>query len=234
MPLIAIEGLDGAGKSTQIQLLAKRLRRTLPSEQQDVHVIHFPRLQESQVGGLLRSYLSGQLVLPQGLEGIKLLAMLFATDRAESRGQIAQWLDRGEWVLVDRYYFSNLAYQCAKVPLTQRKELADWIYRLEREVMGMPIPDAALYLDVPLEFCEHQMAHRRAVQGSQADIHESDRLLLRQVQLCYAAMATAYKLERIESFGHAPSTACPPAALDSSEQVAHRVWGAIERFLHCK
>lgn len=231
MPLVALEGLDGAGKSTQIQLLAERLRCTLPPEKQEVHIIHFPRLDEAHVGPLLCDYLEGRLKLPEGMAGLKLLATLFAADRAECREQILQWMAKDEWVLVDRYYFSNIAYQSAKVAEGQRKELADWIRKLERGVMGMPLPDSTLYLKMPLEICEQQLTKRRAAQGGAADIHEADKRLLLNVQRCYEAMAVTLELGTIDCARPIERRPYAPLVRYTPEEVAAQVWDAVGVFL---
>src|SRR5699024_2021121 len=96
--IITIEGLDGAGKSTQITLLTERLQKLgVPHK-----FIHFPMLNQGVYGALIAEFLRGEY---GGLEKVhpKLVALLFAEDRNEHQHKINQWLKEGNLVILDRY-----------------------------------------------------------------------------------------------------------------------------------
>lgn len=173
--LVVLEGLDGAGKSTQV----KRLRAYLESVFGSLEYIHFPRYDAPVYGGLISRFLRGdfgsnETVHPQ------LVALLFAEDRHGAAPGIRKVLASGGTVLLDRYVYSNIAYQCAK--LKDSKEAADlreWIFNTEYGDFDLPRPDLNIFLDVPIGFVESKLksqrggADREYLDGGQ-DIHEAD------------------------------------------------------------
>ena len=109
--LIVLEGLDGAGKSTQV----KKLKEYLTERCGSLEYIHFPRYDAPVYGDLIGRFLQGEFgsidaVHPQ------LVALLFAEDRHRAAPMMREALDAGKVVLLDRYVYSNIAYQCAKLP----------------------------------------------------------------------------------------------------------------------
>lgn len=173
--LIVLEGLDGAGKSTQV----KKIKSYLESLPQGLDYIHFPRYDSPVYGGLISRFLKGDFG-NNGQVHPQLVALLFAEDRRAAAEEIRQSLAAGKNVLLDRYVYSNIAYQCAKVEDEQEKAwLRNWIFDTEYKEFGIPKPDLNLFLDVPLSFVEEQLANHR--QGSDRDylqggkdIHEED------------------------------------------------------------
>ena len=121
--LVVIEGLDGSGKSTQV----KRLRSYLESKTDNLEYIHFPRYDSPVYGELIGKFLRGGFgsidsVHPQ------LVALLYAEDRHGAAPQMRRTLDEGGIVLLDRYVYSNIAYQCAKIDDPQEREaLRKWM-----------------------------------------------------------------------------------------------------------
>lgn len=114
---IVLEGLDGAGKSTQIRLLRDLLaERGVASE-----YVHFPRFDAPVYGELIARFLRGEF---GGVNEVDpyLVALLFAGDRAEAGPMIRQWLSEGRAVILDRYVWSNVGFQCAKLPAGEARE----------------------------------------------------------------------------------------------------------------
>lgn len=190
MPLIVLEGLDGAGKSTQIDLLeqmisgrGKRCRR-----------IHFPRFDAPVYGPLIARFLRGELGSIDSVDPY-IVALLFAGDRADIAVEFRQQLNDGEYLLVDRYVDSNVAYQCAKLSDPQSQtELKQWIYDLEYAHNRIPHPDVTLFLDVPFEFtldslAKNRSGHDREYLNGADDIHESSLDLQRNVRNIYLSLA---------------------------------------------
>lgn len=173
--LIVLEGLDGAGKSTQVA----RLREYLNQRCGGLEYIHFPRYDAPVYGDLIGKFLRGGFgsigaVHPQ------LVALLYAEDRHAAVPQMRTALAAGRPVLLDRYVYSNIAYQCAKfADAAQREELRQWILDTEYGTFGLPRPDLNLFLDVPIGFVEEHLhaprdgADRDYLAGGQ-DIHEAD------------------------------------------------------------
>jgi len=174
--LIVIEGLDGSGKSTQVrkvkEYLSSRCAGTL-------RYIHFPRYDSPVYGDLISRFLRGDFGENDVVHPM-LVALLFAEDRHDSAQQIREWLDAGDTVLFDRYVYSNIAYQCAKLDDPHRAdELRDWIFDTEYGKFGIPKPDLNIFLDVPISFVDRKLKENRDgddrdyLQGK-ADIHEAD------------------------------------------------------------
>ena len=189
--LVVIEGLDGAGKSTQVRMMREYLERVNPG----LEYIHFPRYDSPVYGGLIGKFLRGGFgeidkVHPQ------LVALLFAEDRHGAAPEMKKVLARGGTVLLDRYVYSNIAYQCAKMPDTESAEdLREWILNTEYGQFDLPRPDLNIFLDVPIGFVEQSLSRQRAgndrgyLQGSQ-DIHEADIEFQKRVRAMYLRQAS--------------------------------------------
>lgn len=141
--------------------------------------IHFPRLNEGFYGKLVAEFLRGDF----GSNDIvhpKLVALLFAGDRKDFADTIRQWLDEGHLVIADRYVYSNIAFQCAKLKDEGEKErLRQWILETEFQYYAIPRPDVSLFLNVPIKASTHaltqddQRDQREYLAGAE-DIHEAD------------------------------------------------------------
>ena len=189
--LIVIEGLDGAGKSTQVRLMKEYLERVCPR----LEYIHFPRYNAPVYGGLIGKFLRGGFgeidkVHPQ------LVALLFAEDRHGAAPGMKRVLADGGTVLLDRYVYSNIAYQCAKMPdRDSAEDLREWILNTEYGQFELPRPDLNIFLDVPIGFVEESLARQRAgsdrgyLHGAR-DIHEADIEFQKRVRAMYLRQAS--------------------------------------------
>ena len=154
---IVLEGLDGAGKSTQIRML----RQLFADRGAASEYVHFPRFDSPVYGELIARFLRGEFG-GVGQVDPYLVALLFAGDRADAAPQIRQWLAAGKVVILDRYVYSNVGFQCAKLPAgKERDRLAEWIVNLEFGYNGLPRPDMSLFLDVPFAFTERKLTEVR-------------------------------------------------------------------------
>ncbi len=183
---IVLEGLDGAGKSTQFKLL----RDMFAARGVECEYLHFPRFDAPLYGDLIARFLRGDL---GSLESVNpyLVALLYAGDRADAATQIREWLAEGKIVIADRYVYSNIGYQCAKIAdAANRKELREWILETEYSHFAIPRPDMSLFLDVPFAFTaarlsEERQGDDRSYLGGAADIHESSLSLQESVRRVY-------------------------------------------------
>ncbi|MCB0544659.1 MAG: dTMP kinase [Saprospiraceae bacterium] len=173
---IVLEGLDGAGKSTQIELLLQHLQ----AKEGRVQFVHFPRTSEGGVfGDLIARFLRGEFGAADQVHP-QLVALLFAEDRKAFAPNIREWLHEGYTVVADRYVLSNIAFQCAKLAEKSEKEtLTNWIIDFEFNYNQLPAPDISLYLDVPFDFVAGSLTkaregESRAYLQGKKDIHESD------------------------------------------------------------
>lgn len=183
---IVLEGLDGAGKSTQIKMLENHFSST----NRKCKFMHFPRYEMPFFGELVAKFLRGDLGKIDNVNAY-VIAMLFAGNRSEVSAEIEAWLSQNYIVIVDRYVYSNIAFQCAKLKTANEQiALRDWIFRLEYEYFKIPKPDISIFLDVPLSFVERKLnANRKGddrdyLQGKK-DIHEADIEFQRQVRDIY-------------------------------------------------
>lgn len=172
--LIVLEGLDGAGKSTQINLLQKYFE----SSGSVVKYLHFPRFDSPVYGDLIARFLRGDLGSIDQVHPY-LIALLFAGDRKDAADMINEWLKEGYCVILDRYLYSNIAFQCAKMnDMEEAERLRDWIFDTEYIKFAIPKPDLNLFLDVPLNFVHKKLNENREgddreyLQGKR-DIHEA-------------------------------------------------------------
>jgi dTMP kinase len=173
--LIVLEGLDGAGKSTQLKMVTAYFT----SQGRKVEYLHFPRYTAPVYGELIAKFLRGDFgaidqVHPQ------LVALLFAEDRRDAAAQIRRWMDEGRVVILDRYVYSNIAFQCAKLPdAAEAAALRDWIFELEYQHNDIPRPTLNIFLDVPISFVDAKLkvirkGGDRAYLEGKSDIHEAD------------------------------------------------------------
>ncbi len=185
--LIVIEGLDGSGKSTQVRKVREYLSGKVDGT---LRYIHFPRYETPLYGDLISRFLRGDFGSIEQVHPM-LVALLFAQDRHDASEQIRNWLKAGDTVLLDRYVYSNIAYQCAKLEdSAQAEELRDWIFHTEYTVFGVPKPDLNVFLDVPISFVDEKLKENRDGDDrnylkGKADIHEADIEFQRRVRSIY-------------------------------------------------
>jgi dTMP kinase len=188
MNFIVIEGLDGSGKSTQIQLLQQHIEK----QGLKYKYLHFPRTCSPIYGELVARFLRGELGDNDKVNPY-LVALIYAGDRNDAKPLITQWLSEGYFIILDRYVHSNIAFQCAKLKgLEEKKILKEWIFNLEFTYNGLPKPDLNLFLDVPFQFTENKLKSARTGDdrnylNGQKDIHEEDLGFQSQVRKEYVS-----------------------------------------------
>ncbi|MDD2290081.1 MAG: dTMP kinase [Bacteroidales bacterium] len=198
--LIVLEGLDGAGKSTQL----KAMEAYFKERTRTVHFMHFPCYDTPVYGSLIARFLRGDSGPIDSVDPY-LVSLLFAGNRFEMAPRIRKWLQDGEVVLLDRYVYSNIAFQCAKLKNpAEREQLRDFILKMEYEHFGIPRPDVNLFLDVPLSFVKEKLESPRQgedrsyLQGKD-DIHEASLSFQQRVRDVYLDQAVDDKSFRIIS-----------------------------------
>jgi dTMP kinase len=184
--LIVLEGLDGAGKTTQVNLLQKYFE----SENVKSAFLHFPRFDAPVYGDLIASFLRGEFGDVNTVDP-RLVALLYAGDRDNAASKLNAWFAEGKVVILDRYVYSNIAFQCAKIrDSAKREKLREWIFNLEYDFFEIPRPDISIFLDVPFDFTleklksQREGAERDYLKGKE-DIHESDFDLQKRVREVY-------------------------------------------------
>ena len=173
--LIVIDGTDGSGKATQAGLLIKHLKR----DGHRVKVINFPDYYSNFFGKFIGHCLSERYydfvkVHP------KIVSVLYAADRFESKDKIKKWLEEGNIVIADRYASANQIHQGGKIAnIKKRESFLKWLDEMEYKVFKIPKPDMVFYLCVPVPVVLKLIKERnkKSVRGylkKKKDAHEKD------------------------------------------------------------
>jgi dTMP kinase len=185
--LIAIEGIDGAGKGTQ----ASRLKESLVSRGLKAAVLQFPRYSATSFGAAIGDFLNGRFgslaeVHPQ------LAAVLYAGDRFESRGLLLELMQQNDVVVLDRFVGSNLAHQASRLAGAERQSLIEWIERVEFGVFQLPRPDLTVLIDMSSQMSRELVSRKgqRDYTEREADLQESDLPYLERVRRCYLTLSS--------------------------------------------
>jgi dTMP kinase len=219
--LIAIEGIDGSGKHTQIELLSKELgARGIPPTR-----FSFPRY-DSSFGQLVACYLNGEFGTLEVVDP-HFSALLFAGDRFEAKSELEAALSTTVLTLADRYIASNLAHQTARVGPQRREEFSSWLRRLEYGIYGLPAEDLVIYLRVPAIEAQRMVGRKdaRKYTDRKRDLQEADLRHLEQAALVYDRLATEANWRTIECWDPLKLALRPP------DEIHVEVISAVETLL---
>lgn len=165
--LFVIEGTDGSGKSTQVQMTWDALREAGV----DFKALRFPRYQEDS-SVPLRMYLEGRFgTHPQDVNAYA-ASTFYAVDRYAS--YMTDWREdyaAGRLIFSDRYTTSNAVHQACKLPKAQTGAFVNWLFHYEYDLLGLPKPSCVIFLDMPTQL---SIGLLEARQGEAGDIHELD------------------------------------------------------------
>jgi dTMP kinase len=192
--MIALEGVDGSGKGTQLDLLVRALQaRELP-----ICRISFPRY-GSFFGKLVGRYLNGEFGTLDAVDP-HLSALLYAGDRLEAKAEIETALTAGKIILADRYVGSNMAHQTARVAPEKREEFIAWLKHLEYVLYGLPTEDVVIYLRVPFKEAYRLVGLKAARDYTKLtrDIQEADLNHLEQTGIVYDRLASEPNWVRVD------------------------------------
>ena len=169
--LIVIEGLDGSGKSTQLELLPK----SLANMGIDCRTVSFPSY-ESNSSALVKMYLGGEFgEKPDDVNGYA-ASTFFAVDRyASYKTNWGKYYDNGGTVIAGRYTTSNAVHQTSKLPETDWESFLEWRYEFVYVKIGIPKPDLVIFLDMPTDVSQKLLLKRYDGNETKKDIHERDR-----------------------------------------------------------
>jgi dTMP kinase len=216
--LIVLEGIDGSGKRTQLDLLAHRLEaRRIP-----IVRMSFPRY-ASTFGQLVARYLNGEFG-PLDAVDPHFSALLYAGDRYEAKGELDSALAAGKTILADRYTGSNLAHQTARVAPERREEFLAWLKHIEYDIYGLPAEDLVVYLRVPAAVAHHLVGLKSArdYTSRRHDLQEADVNHLEQAAAIYDRLATESNWVRIQCMNAVTGTLYTP------EEIHRAVLEAVE------
>lgn len=204
---IVLEGLDGAGTTTQLERVGASLRA------QGHRVLTTRQPSDGPIGTLLRQALTGRLQLPAGAGPLtpESLALLFAADRTDHLAAIVfPALEAGQVVLCDRYVHSSLAYQGAELPMAWVAEINRWA----------PPADLTLFVDVDVKTA----ARRRLARGAPEELFEAEASQRRIARRYRQALELRSRRERVVHLdGRQPIEAVTLAALEAIQALPG--WG---------
>lgn len=217
--LIVIEGLDGSGKSTQIDILAKMF----DERKLEYKKIKLPNY-EGNSSALVKMYLAGEFGKKAEDVNAYAASAFYAVDRFASFKTI--WKDdyeNGKLILADRYTTSNAYHQMIKQPKENWDSYIEWLEDFEYSKLGIPKPDLVIYLDMPVEISQKLMSKRYGGNESKKDVHEADVAYLNACR--EAASYAAEKMDwiKIKCFENSDAR--------SIEAIAEEIGTSVERIL---
>ncbi len=168
--LVVLDGLDGSGKTTQINVLAQKLKNKKIS----FYVINYPNY-DSPAGRLIKHYLNGEI--SKNLFDVNGFAasIFFASDHYLD--YVTNWkskFNENELIIANRYVSSNAIHQMVKFPKTKWLEFLNWLYDLEFNRLQLPKPNQTIYLDLDPVLSQKLIKKRNKTLGLYSDIHEQN------------------------------------------------------------
>jgi dTMP kinase len=227
--LVVLEGVDGAGKGTQLELVSCLLRQAGLS----IEVISFPRYQQGLFGDSVARFLNGGFGDPGAVPPHfppHFPALLFACDRLEHRRELLEQLERSDVVLADRYVASNAAYQAARLEGEERAAFLAWLLRVEYEVFELPQPALQVYLRVEVDTAQRLVAGKkgRTYTSKRYDVFEDDTRLQRTVAGIYEDFVARAFGGPWVAIDVSDVSGAPLAAETISQAIAQRVLRQVE------
>lgn len=218
---IVIDGTDGSGKTTQLNLLQEALEK----DGYEVKIADFPQY-NTKSAGAVEEYLSGKYGKADEVGPYK-ASIMYAVDRYDASFKIKQWLKEGKIVLSNRYTSANMGHQGCKIDNSlERKIYFNWLYELEYKMFEIPEPDLSIILHVKPEISQ-KLAQDRAREdwhGKTNDIHENDISHLHKAEQTY--------LEIANSFPNFFLVECTKDDnIMSREEIHRRVWNQSKELL---
>ncbi|MCA9375990.1 MAG: thymidylate kinase [Candidatus Doudnabacteria bacterium] len=223
-PFIVIDGTDGAGKKTQLDLLLKRLA----SEGVKTGVVDFPQY-GTPSAHFVERYLNGQYGT-LGEIGPKAASLFYALDRFEAKQDMNSDLQRGNVLVSNRYVTASMGHQAGKIEdPKERAAYLDWLEDLEYSVLGLPRPTLQLILCMPADISQ-QNVDKKAARGytdKKRDLHEEDREHLAAAERAYRELAG-----RDETF--TLIECAPDHCLRAIEDIHEEIWECVADHLNLK
>lgn len=200
---IVLEGIDGSGKSTQIEILAEELKK----RGEKVYITREPS--DRPIGKLIRKILRKEIKTSNDT-----LAGLYAADRIDhldnKEDGMLMKLEKGITVLCDRYYLSSLAYNSLNSPMS-------WVLSLNQKCIDTLRPDLIIYLDIPVK-----ESLRRIAKGREStDLFEKEDIL-NQVKSNYSKAMDLLPEENIKIVN----------ADQDPELIKAEIWTAVQKHLY--
>ncbi|HEY4695105.1 MAG TPA: dTMP kinase [Candidatus Nanoarchaeia archaeon] len=176
--MVVFEGIDGSGKSTQVDLLLNYLK----NKRKKFSYYKFPQYEATFHGKTVAKFLRGELGSINQVNPY-LISLAYALDRASVKDAIYRDLNKGKLVICDRYVSASRAHHGAKFSAAKRKEFLKWLDELEYDIDQMPVEDLTLLLDIPVNVSFNLQKNKKK------DIHEADSAYMEEVREVYLNLA---------------------------------------------
>lgn len=195
--IIVIEGTDCSGKETQTKLLTERLKKN----NIQVEYFSFPNY-DSPTGKIVGGPVLGKKYLGKGYfqDGAskispEVFSLYTAADRKYNIDRIKLLIDNGINVILDRYIYSNMAFQGSKFKDDLSKlNFFNWIEKLEFELLELPKPDINIFLHMPID----KTIELLELRNEEMDQNERDFEYLKNVEQTYFLLSNKYNFKIIE------------------------------------
>lgn len=195
--LIVIDGTDGSGKETQMNILQENLKKN----NIDFKKVSFPNY-DSPSSSLVKMYLSGEFGTDPKSVSPYVASTFYAADRyATYKKELEEYYENGGLILADRYTTANMVHQAGKIKdKEERTKFLDWLWDLEFNIYKIPKPDKVFFLNMPIEFVEELIKNRKNKfnENQQKDIHERDEGHLRDSHKAACEVAKDYNWNEIK------------------------------------
>ncbi|MCQ9125958.1 dTMP kinase [Corynebacterium amycolatum] len=179
--IIAVEGIDGAGKNTLVTAVTNQLR----SQGHSVSSMTFPAYRQTIFADFADQALHGQL--GDTADSAWAMALLFALDRKERRQAIVDAARENDVLIIDRYVASNAAYSLAR---TQDSAIVEWIEKTEFGDFQLPLPDVQVCLATSVGVAADRARNREASDMQRTrDTYEKDAGLQERTLAAYQKFA---------------------------------------------
>lgn len=229
--LWVIEGADGSGKATQAKLLAERLNKSRTLGENLAHYWPFPTYEDEVWGKLIKEYLTNAAQKAMDVDPYY-AALLYAADRGKAAMKLRPLLEKGHWIICDRYIQSNMAFQGAKIEnIKDRDNFVNWLEQKEYEYFNVPQANGVIYLNLPIEVSQARIAKRLAEAQAKGmalghkvkdkDIHEQD------VEYMKSVMDEYLRLAKIKGW-HVINGLEDGREL-TPQEVSDRIWSMVEK-----
>ena len=190
---VVIDGLDGSGKKTQLDLLVEYSRKNKIK----VATVDFPQYYKTFFGRVVARYLKGEFGNLKQTNPY-LAALAYAGDRWQARPIMEKALEQGKLLLANRYTSSAFAFMGAKfIKKSEQNKIIRWLDKLEYEIYGIPRENLLIYLSVPPDLGQKMVFNKgkRKYMGdkNKHDIHEGNLVYLKRVEEIYLRLLDHYK-----------------------------------------
>ncbi|MCK5107642.1 MAG: deoxynucleoside kinase [Nanoarchaeota archaeon] len=218
---IVIDGTDGSGKTTQLNILVKKLRE----QGHEVEVADFPQYNQKSAG-LVEEYLGGKYGTADEV-GPYTASVFYAVDRFDASFKLKEWINQGKIIISNRYVSASMGHQGGKIKNPEdRKKYLEWLQNFEYNVMKIPQPDLTLILHVDSEISQKLSIERKREdwKDKTKDIHEENLQHLKDAEKTYLEIAQLPKFQLVEC--------CNNNQILPIEEIHKLIWNQINHLLN--